>query len=368
MAAADFRLINPNTGTAPIFRNARDAEITTRIYRNHPVLVDRSGGGERKAWPVKYTTMFHMTNDSKLFVKREELIRDGWQSAELNRWRKGTAEAVPLYEGKMVQMYDHRAADVVVNAANLNRAAQPDEISASAHAEPNRLAMPQFWVPAADVVAVNARDWALGFKEITAPTNMRTMIGALMPGVGFGNKLPILLIDSKGGSDAPTIAAMLLANFNSLAFDFVLRQKLQGQTINLFILEQLPVVEAAAYNAALGKGSVADFVRAEVLHLSYTALDVAPFARDLGYVDAQGEIFPPFVWDDEDRRHRIARLDALFMRLYGLDKDDAAYILDSFPIVRAKDDAAFGRYRTRDLVLGYMERIAGGDVTAVING
>jgi hypothetical protein len=34
----------------------------------------------------------------------------------LNRWAKGGAQAVPLYEGKMVQMFDHRAADVVVNA------------------------------------------------------------------------------------------------------------------------------------------------------------------------------------------------------------------------------------------------------------
>ena len=63
----DFMRVNPNTGTAPIFRTRRDADITRRIYERHPVLVDRSGGGERKAWPIRYRNMFHMTNDSHHF-------------------------------------------------------------------------------------------------------------------------------------------------------------------------------------------------------------------------------------------------------------------------------------------------------------
>jgi hypothetical protein len=62
----------------------------------------------------------------------------------------------------------------------------------------------------------------------------------------------------------------------------------------------------------------------------------------------------------------MARLDALFFRLYGLDRDDAAYILGTFPIVQEADERAFGRYRTRDLVLGYMNALAAGDVDSVI--
>ena len=56
LAPSDFARVNPNTGTAPIFRTRRDAEITRRIYERHPVLVDRSQGEERKAWPVRYVT------------------------------------------------------------------------------------------------------------------------------------------------------------------------------------------------------------------------------------------------------------------------------------------------------------------------
>ncbi len=67
LTAADFASVNPNTGTAPIFRSRRDADLTTAIYARLPILVDRSSGTEVKAWPVKYSTMFHMANDSGLF-------------------------------------------------------------------------------------------------------------------------------------------------------------------------------------------------------------------------------------------------------------------------------------------------------------
>ena len=89
LASSDFARVNPNTGTAPIFRTRRDADITRRIYERHPVLVDRSQGQERKAWPVRYATMFHMTNDSHLFRTATQLDSEGFYPVEGNRWKQG---------------------------------------------------------------------------------------------------------------------------------------------------------------------------------------------------------------------------------------------------------------------------------------
>ena len=80
-----------------------------------------------------------------------------------------------------------------------------------------------------------------------------------------------------------------------------------------------------------GKLFSQDFVRNEVLHLSYTA-----------------------------------RLDALFFILYGINRDDAAYILDTFPIVREQDEKVHGRYLTRDMILAYMNAVAAGDFTTIV--
>ena len=50
------------------------------------------------------------------------------------------------------------------------------------------------------------------------------------------------------------------------------------------------------------------------------------------------------MWKDERRQSRAGAL-------CGLNADDAAYILCTFPIVREQDIKAFGRYRTQDDVL-----------------
>ncbi len=359
LAAADFARVNPNTGTAPIFRTRRDAEITRRIYECHPVLVDRSGEEEVRAWPVRYHTMFHMTNDSHLFRTAAQLEANGFYPVQGNRWKKGEELYLPLYEGKMVQAFDHRAASVEVNPENLNRPAQQRIATIDEHSNPKWVPDPQFWVDTESFDWHWPLPWALGFKEITASTNHRTMIAALFPRAAFGNKTPIFL-PVEGDVDEETArykncAALLVANFNCMAFDFVARQKVHGQTLNLYIVEQLPVIAPADYDRAFGAATARALVRDHVLRLTYTAHDMAPFARDLGYDG------PPFIWNEEERRHLRARLDALYFHLYGLSRADAAYILDAFPIVRRHDETAFGHYRAKDMVLAYYNALNAGD-------
>lgn len=363
LSSTDFSAVNPNTGAAPIFRNRRDAEITTAIYRHQPVLVDRREESKAKpptkVWPVRYCTMFHMTNDSHLFKRREELEQEGWYPVGGNRWKKGEIEAVPLYEGKMVQMYDHRAANVVLNHDNLHRAAQQEAATVVQHSDSNFSPTPQFLVSTSDVQTQYLGQWAIAYKSITAPTNMRTMIAAIVPECGVGNSMAMLLPEENIESYA-NWAPLLLANLASFAFDFVLRTKVQGQNLNWYIVEQLPLIHPEQFQQTLGQTKIANFVRGEVLRLSYTAHDLAPFAHDLGYDG------PPFTWDEEDRRHRLARLDALFFQLYGLNRGDAAYILDQFPIVKEQDEKAHGRYLTKELILAYMNAVAAGDFTTVV--
>ena len=284
LAPADFDRVNPNTGTAPVFRTRRDAEITRSIYEQHPVLVDRSGGGERRAWPVRYHTMFHMTNDSHLFRTAAQLDNEGFYRVEGNRWKRGEELYLPLYEGKMVQAFDHRAASVVVNPQNLNRPAQPRETHLAEHANTGWSPTPQFWVPASDCGWDAGTEWVLGFKEITASTNARTFIAALFPTVGFGNKVPIFKPQQENRNEW-----LLAANLNSMVFDFATRQKVQGQTLNLFIIEQLPVIAPDDYGRQFGTTTAHDLVRDHVLRLTYAADDMAPFARDLGFDG------PPFI-------------------------------------------------------------------------
>ena len=365
LSAGDFALVNPNTGTAPIFRTKRDADLTTKIYGNAVPLVDRSSGDEVKTWPVKYATMFHMTNDSGLFRTRKELEeQEAAYPLGGNTFGSASGNWLPLYEGKMVQAFDHRAASVLVNTENQHRPAQPFPTTEEQHQDPAWFPDPQFWVSASECGWEKSEGWTLGFKEITAPTNMRTMISALFPLVGFGNKVPLLKPRGKDRREW-----LLCANFNATPFDFAARQKVQGQTLNLFILEQFPVIPPERYDEfRFGSKTAAEIVREAVLELTYTAHDMAPFARDMGHVDDAGNVKPPFVWDNERRLVLRARLDAVFFHLYGVtDRDDIRYVYSTFPIVEREEKAAYGgEYRSCELCLAYMNALAAGNPDAEI--
>ena len=68
-------------------------------HTGHLRAAPGSGGpvrevGRRKAWPVRYRTMFHMTNDSRLFRTAAQLDAEGFYPVDGNRWKRGD-EVVP---------------------------------------------------------------------------------------------------------------------------------------------------------------------------------------------------------------------------------------------------------------------------------
>ena len=355
LAADDFARVNPNTGTAPVFRSRRDADITRSIYERHPVLVDRSGDEEVRAWPVRYVRMLDMAKDSHLFRTADDLETDGFYPVEGNRWRRNEELYLPLYQGRMIHQYDHRANSVRVNPESTHNPYLSEEVSDAQRADPSFLPRTQYWVPATEVEPVVSQSlgWTLGFRDIARPTDMRTMIASVLPQVGCGHTLPILVLAKECISGES--ASQFLANLNSFALDYVARQKVQGTHLTWYTVEQFPFIAPADYDRAFGATTARDLVRDHVLRLTYTAHDMAPFARDLGYNG------PTFIWNEEERRHLRARLDALYFHLYGLSRDDAAYILDTFPIVRRHDEAAFGHYRTKEMVLAYYNALDAGD-------
>lgn len=328
LRAEDFARVNPNTRTAPLFRTRRDARITTGIYRRFPVLVNRSGGMVRRTWPVTYRRMFDMSSDSHLFRSAPE--GDGW---------------LPLYEGKMMQAFDHRAADIVINRSNVFRPAQQRLLQNSEKISHERQPQCRHYVKVGAKHWFWTDSWVMAFKDVTSATNMRTMIAAVLPRAAVSHKLPLLLLNGHIRNRA-SWACLILANLNSVVFDFVVRQKLYGTSLTLHILEQLPVVPPGRFNIQIGSTKAATIIKAAVLELTYTAWNLTAFARGLGY---QG---PPFVWNPQRRLHLRARLDALLFLLYGImDEEEIRYIYSTFPIMQREELAIDGHHRSVETCL-----------------
>lgn len=369
LSAEDFAKVNPNTGTAPIFRTRRDADLTKAIYTNAPILVDRSSGVEVKTWPVKYTTMFHMTNDSGLFRTRKELEEEeGAYPLGGNLYGSASGNWRPLYVGRMIHQFDHRAASVEVNEANVHNAALSGDVTAEQKTDPAFAPTPQFWVLEKEITLPAGMEWTIAFRDIARATDARTMIAAAVPRAGVGNKAPLLV-----APDRDTMARhgpMMLANLNAIIFDFATRSKVHSTSVNWYIVEQLPVLPLAHLEERkFGGKTAAQVVREAVLELTYTAYDMAPFACDMGYVDENGKVLAPFTWDEERRLKLRAKLDAVFFLLYGVEnRDDVRYIYSTFPIVERQELEAYGgRHRSRDLCLAYMNALKAGNPDAEID-
>ena len=370
LPAEDFARVNPNTGTAPIFRTRRDMKLTRAIYERLPVLANRSSGEEAKAWPVKYLRMLDMANDSDLFRTREELEEmEGAWSVGGDRYRNGDGDWAPLYEGKMVQAFDHRAADITVVDENVFRSGQQESLTVENKRDFNRLPRPRYYARE-DSERWSWKDsWVVAFKDVTAATNMRTMIAAIIPKCGAGHTLPLLPIDD-AVTDRAALASLIVANLNALVFDFVARQKAPSTHLTWYIVEQLPVVPPEAFETTrFGPKTAGEIVRDAVLELTYTARDMAPFARDMGRVDEAGEAKPPFLWDEERRLRLRAKLDAVFFHLYGVNsREDVRYVYSTFPIVERQETEAYDAYRSRDLCLAWMNALAAGRPDEEVEG
>ena len=118
LTAADMALLNPNTKTCPIFRTRRDADLTKSIYKRIPMLVDENRVQGGNPWGIKFFTMFHQTNDAEHFQLGKVWEKKGYKLAG-NVYKKLKKRALPLYEAKMVQAFDHRAASVLVDEGQL---------------------------------------------------------------------------------------------------------------------------------------------------------------------------------------------------------------------------------------------------------
>ncbi len=361
LSPEEIALLNPNTGTLPIFRNRRDADLTATVYRRIPVLWDETKRNGNP-WDINLKNLFDMTDDSDLFRAREALEADGWH-LHGNVFTRVGKRMLPLYEGKMAHHFDHRW-NSFYGTGNEDR--RP--LTLTEKQDPSSCAQPRYWVAEDGKIPTrrNGRDakvpgvsdqlaalkwehgWLCGWRDVCRSTDERTAIPCFLPRAAVGNKFHLMF-----PRVSPFLAATLIAAQSSLVFDFVSRQKVGGIAMGLFIWKQLPVPTPTTLEP------YTSFLTSRVLELVYTAYDMTPLARDLR--DGGG----PFRWDEERRFLIRAELDAFFFWLYGIERDDVDYIMETFQTesggLKNNDIAKYGSYRTKETILEFYDQMAAAD-------
>jgi len=219
------------------------------------------------------------------------------------------------------------------------------------HQNPEYTVEPRWWVDTNKVVeAVGGERPAgfLAFKDITSPTNQRTMIAAAIPWTAVTNHLPLMLteVDTRR-------SLCLLGNLNSVVFDYAARQKIGGITLNFFIVEQLAAFGPDFYEQRCPwekKGTLEKWISERVLKLTCVSEDMKPLA--------EAAKFKPLVykWDANERAELMAELDAAFFLLYGIEREDVEHILSTFNGIARESEGIFAGRTTRERILACYDR------------
>ena len=355
--------INPNSKTAPVFRSRADATLVAKIYSHVPVL-SKDGAADGDPWNFQYMTkMFDMADSSGRFHTSDSLSRQGLE-LDGQYWKHpDTGQIyVPLYEAKMVSFFDHRAASYAARGNERGYRVLP-ETSEIDHAKESYEVQPFYWVAEQDFEARLQdrhwrRPWLMGWKDIAAVTNERTVTATAFPRVAVGHTIRVMFANA--GDVSPTL---LLPNLSAIALDYVARLKFGGLHLTVETLKQLPVLPPTAYSPMDQA-----FVIPRILELTYTSHSMAPFARDLGHVGQ------PFVWNEGRRSLLRAELDAFYAKKYCLTRDELRYILDpadimgadypseTFRVLKRSEMKLHGEFRTAKLVLEAWDRMELGEL------
>lgn len=318
-------------------RSKQDLRVLQKIYANGVLLGDQSENG----WGIKYTTEFHMTNDSKLFPPRPKWEEKGYQPDEYGHWLKGpwsdyhgpqhilerelglvlsrdgqqamSVEAIegvalPLYEGRMIGQFDFSEKGWV---SGKGRSAVWRDIPFE-----KKVIEPQFLMSFADYLGAvdkngnpkSARGLKPCYMDVSSATNSRTMISSAVWDFPCGNKVP-LLMSNKG--EAAGIA--LVACLDSFVFDFAIRNRLGGLTINYFIAEESPLPPLKSIPKRL--------VEAAFSLLSVSNFLYSPVQKSLASNTMKAAV------SEHERTRQRAIIDAALLAISGLNWEEACHIL-----------------------------------------
>lgn len=393
----EFRLINPNTLTCPVFRSQRDAELTKKICRNSGVLIDEAVENGNP-WKVSFQAMFHMANDSGLFLS------------------ESSSSVLPLYEAKMIHQFDHRWATYEANGGDDEDSCRNMTVQERQSVE--FVARPRYWVRQREVLARLAdvptavakafvgdddpflrkavANWlALAFVGEYPLATPRDIVAKVV-GKTFADALPKEWRDEKFkvGTSAPLSAEelALIRDSGDLfeTFDTIMDRRsprwLMGWRDICRAVDERTVISSVIPRAAAGDtlllmfpkceprsklgclladqcSFVHDYVARQKVggtHLKYHVKKQIPVLSperysesDLAFIvprvleltytshdlkpwaEDLGYTGEPFVFDVERRAVLRAELDAYYAKLYGLNEEELRYILDPVDVAGA---------------------------------
>ena len=224
-------------------RSPRDLEILEKIYSNSVLLGDDGPDG----WGIKYSTEFHMTNDSWRFPPREWWEDNGYVHSLHGIWinngldkdliyhssnlGNSSDRALPLYEGVMIHQF------------NFNNAAfnPPGETGwQNINLLKREEIYPQYLLNEREQRRISLEYGSVKnvIRDMARATDTRTTIAALIPDFPCAHVINVLRLINNDTVERKTVFTAIL---NSFIYDYCIRTEMGGTHLSKFILEDTPL-------------------------------------------------------------------------------------------------------------------------------
>ena len=311
----------------------RDIDITVKMYERWPKFGDEEVGPPFRF----YMREVDMGNDRELF--------------------EGDSTGLPVYEGRMVDLFDHRAKGY---RSGRGRAAVWEELP---FGQSGKSIQPQWYIAPSRIpekTAERVQRYRIGFCDVASATNVRSLVATIIPpNFICGHKIPTITFHSQPIEVYAPEAAYEWAYpvwtcvANSFVMDFLVRKKV-SLSMTYTILDSLPFPRLTPDHELTRK------LLPLGLRLTCTSPEMAGFwdaMAEQGWVDpiAEGST-PPGFTDPELRLDARAQIDAIVAKeIYGLSRDEVDYVLETFRIAKEYDIDKYGDYRTKMLILEHYD-------------
>jgi len=335
----DVRQNSPNSLSLVELKSPRDLAIFRKIYDHSFRIGDNDPG-----WEITCATEFHMTNDSKHFDPLEKWEAKGYKPDVFGRWIGPDGNvAIPLYQGGMIHHFDSLFKSW---SHGMGRGADWEQMPHSAKQLRPKYCMAQTYFLGQ---GHSDRRLKVAFRNIARSTDERSFIASVIESFPCGHSLSVLRMEN-----SPTERLLFAASVSqSLSFDYVLRTRLSGSNLSLFILQECPIPrqdEAQASRKPVQKRVTLSLLCLTFIHRRFSPewLKLKSLHPELG----KREWKHWWAVTEADRLRLRVEIDALCADLYGLDPDDFDWIV--------RDDKADpkGFYRV-DRELPFRERLTG---------
>lgn len=290
-----LELLNPETSMLPNITNNEELKFLCDVYSKNPIF----GNKYREC---HFGRLVHLTNHSKYILRQKE---EGY---------------LPIYEGKFIELYTGKYA-TFKNMSEYDKykskatARTIDNISGDEYPEARFYIKSEIW----NNLSKNFYDgYIIAWRSLTSATNRRTMLATVLPLVPTCQSIQLLQMNK------PEEMIQILALFNSIVFDYIVRLKMAGLDLTQTIVKQIPVPQEENYGRYIvfqeKEGSLKNHVISRLKYLYRNDIRVSSLFDD----NQNYEII------NKSRKQVIAELDCLIGYLYGLSTEEIKRIAKTF--------------------------------------